>query len=186
MKKLLAFALVLGMLLSLVTVSALAADEVVKPEKITIMCNATVPTIVNGRDDFEARWEELTGIDLEIIQPDHDAYEDVLQQQIASGDWPDVILLSPVLYSAYASEGVLWDMTDAWENSELANSGRWVGDSVTEGLKINGRLYGFSPTTGNGLSHVHQAGMAGRGRNGCAYHVRRVHSSVRRIRQSGS
>ena len=106
MKKLLAFALVLGMLLSLVTATALAADEVVKPDKITIMCDATVFTSVNGRDQFEARWEELTGIDLEIIQPDHDAYYDVMQQQIASGDWPDVLILSSTYYSSYAAEGV--------------------------------------------------------------------------------
>ena len=94
MKKLLAFALVLGMLVSLVTVSSLAADEVAKPDKITIMVDATLVTTNNGRDAFEARWEELTGIDLEFIQPDHDAYYDVMQQQIASGDWPDVILMS--------------------------------------------------------------------------------------------
>jgi putative aldouronate transport system substrate-binding protein len=158
MKKLLALALALGMLLSLAAVPALAADEVVKPEKITIMCDATVFTSVNGRDEFEARWEELTGIDLEIIQPDHDAYYDVMQQQIASGDWPDVLILSSTYYSSYAAEGVLWDMTDAWDNSATKNSGRFTGDNVFDGLKIGGRLYGFAPTRGNGcVTYVKQA-----------------------------
>ena len=52
-------------------------DGIEKPEKITIMVDGTVTTKANDRDAFEARWEELTGIDLEIIQPDHDAYMDV-------------------------------------------------------------------------------------------------------------
>lgn len=158
MKKLLAFALVLGMLLSLATVSSLAADEVVKPEKITIMVDATLVTSTNGRDAFEARWEELTGVDLEIIQPDHDAYYDVMQQQIASGDWPDVLIMSSTYYSSYASEGVLWDMTEAWQNSDTLNSGRFTGAAVEEGLKIDGKMYGFAPTRGNGcLTYVKQA-----------------------------
>ncbi len=158
MKKLLAFALVLGMLVSLVTVSSLAADEAAKPDKITIMVDATLVTANNGRDAFEARWEELTGIDLEIIQPDHDAYYDVMQQQIASGDWPDVVLMSSTYYSSYASEGVLWDMTDAWDNSDTLKSGRFTGQNVFEGLKINGSLYGFAPTRGNGcLTYIKQA-----------------------------
>ncbi|MBN1777255.1 MAG: extracellular solute-binding protein [Clostridiales bacterium] len=158
MKKLLAFTLVIGMLLSLVTISSLAADEVVKPDKIIMMVDATVVTSINGRDQFEARWEELTGIDLEIIQPDHDAYYDVMQQQIASGDWPDVLILSSTVYSSYAAEGVLWDMTDAWNNSATKNSGRFIGDSVIDGLKINGSLYGFAPARGNGcLTYIKQA-----------------------------
>ena len=82
----------------------------------------------NGQAQFEAKWEELTGIDLEIIQPDHDAYYDVLQQTIASGDWPDVMILSSTYYSSYAAAGVLWDMTDAWEASATKNSGRWLGE----------------------------------------------------------
>ncbi len=158
MKKLLALALALGMLMSLVTVSAFAADEVTKPEKITMMVDATVVTFINGRDDFEARWEELTGIDLEIIQPDHDAYQDVLMQQIASGDWPDVVMLPTSLYSSYAAEGVLWDMTDAWENSATKNSGRFNGDLVEEGMKIDGRMYGFADGHGNGcLTYIKKA-----------------------------
>ena len=158
MKKLLAFALALGMILSLVAVSSLAADEVEKPEKITIMVDATLVTSTNGRDAFEARWEELTGIDLEIIQPDHDAYYDVMQQQIASGDWPDALIMSSTYYSSYAALGVLWDMTEAWEKSDTLNSGRFTGQSVFEGLKIDGSLYGFAPTRGNGcLTYIKQA-----------------------------
>ena len=92
-------------------------DEVEKPEKITIMVDGTLVTKENGRDAFEKEWEELTGIELEIIQPDHDAYTDNLGQTLASGNWPDVVLLNSAYYAGYAEEGVLWDMTEAYDNS---------------------------------------------------------------------
>ena len=156
MKKLLALVLALTMCMGLVTLSASA--EVEKPEKITIFVDGTVPTEPNGQAELIARWEELTGIKLEIIQPDHDAYYDVLQQQIASGEWPDVMILSSTYYSAYANEGVLWDMTDAWENSELKASGRIANEGVIEGLKIDGRLYGMADAIGGGcVTYVKKA-----------------------------
>ena len=146
MKKLVA--LLLALVLCVAMTCAFA--EVKKPEKITIMVDTTVFNQANGRDAFEKQWEEKTGIDLEFIQPDHSAYYDVLQQTISSGEWPDVMILSSTYYSSYASAGVLWDMTEAWDNSDTKNSGRWTGDTVIEGLKIDGSLYGFAPTRGNG------------------------------------
>lgn len=156
MKKLLALVLALTMCMGLVTLSASA--EVEKPEKITIFVDGTVPTEPNGQAELIARWEELTGIELEIIQPDHDAYYDVLQQQIASGEWPDVMILSSTYYAAYANEGVLWDMTDAWENGELKASGRIANEGVIEGLKIDGHLYGMADAIGGGcVTYVKKA-----------------------------
>lgn len=131
---------------------AAASGEVKKPEKITIMVNSTVTTKQNNRDAFEKRWEELTGIDLEIIQPDHDAYFDVLGQTFASGpeNWPDAILLAGSFYPGYAEEGALWDMTEAWNNSDLKKSGRVEDESVIDNMKLDGKLYGFPVTRGNG------------------------------------
>ncbi|MCM1385857.1 MAG: extracellular solute-binding protein [Bacillus sp. (in: Bacteria)] len=128
-----------------------AASDVEKPEEITIMVDGTVFTKENGRDEFMAKLEELIGVKINVIQPDHDAYYDNVGQTIASGDWPDVIILSATYYSAYASEGVLWDMTDVYEASDLkvrqdaANS-----TSVIDGVKLDGRLYGMPATRGNG------------------------------------
>lgn len=133
-------------------------DDVEKPEKITMMVNSNVFTQENGRDEFEKRWEELTGIDLEIIQPDHDAYYDVLGQTLASGDWPDVMLLADTYYTGYAQEGVLWDMTEAWENSELKASGRITDEELIDELYMDGSLYGFAPARGNGcITYVKQS-----------------------------
>lgn len=128
------------------------SGDIQKPEKITIMVDGTVTTKANNRDAFEKKWEELTGIELEIIQPDHDAYYDVVGQTFASGvdNWPDAMILSSSYYSGYAGEGALWDMTSAWENSELKASGRITGEDVIENIKIGGQLFGFPITRGNG------------------------------------
>lgn len=159
MKKFISLVLVLALCLTVMALPTFAsADEVTKPEKITIFVDGTVPTQPNGQAELIARWEEINGIKLEIIQPDHDAYYDVLQQRIASRNWPDVMILASTYYSAYANEGILWDMTDAWENSEVRTSGRFRGDAVFEGLKINGRLYGFADGFGGGcVTYVKKA-----------------------------
>ena len=148
MKKTVALILALAICLSLVSIPAFADDAI----KITIMVDGTIPDQNNGRDDFEAQWEALhPGFDLEFIQPDHSAYYDVMQQRMSNKqDWPDVLILGSTYYADYASAGILWDMTEAWENSQTKNSGRFTGDNVFEGLKIDGHLYGFAPTRGNG------------------------------------
>ena len=155
MKRLLAMVLTLALCMGMMAVSASAEGAV----KIVMFVDNTILNENNGRDAIEARWEELhPGFDLEIVQPDHSAYYDVLQQRMASGDLPDVLLLSSTYYADYASAGLLWDMTEAWENSKTKNSGRFIGDSVFEGLKIDGKLYGFAPTRGNGcITYVKQA-----------------------------
>lgn len=135
-------------------------SEIKKPEKITIMVDGTVTTKANNREAFEKRWEEITGIELEIIQPDHDAYYDVVGQTFASGaeNWPDAMILSSSYYTGYAEEGALWDMTNAWETSPLKASGRVTGEDVIENMKLNGSLFGFPVTRGNGcITYVKKA-----------------------------
>lgn len=127
------------------------ASDIEKPESISIMFDGTVFTKENGQEQFIAKLEELTGIKFTVTQPDHDAYYDVVGQTIASGDWPDVIILSSTYYSSYASEGVLWDMTEAYENSDLKTRIDAAGNSsVVEGVYIDGALYGMPAARGNG------------------------------------
>ena len=128
------------------------ADDVEKPEKITIMVSGDFQaTQANGQEEWIARWEELTGIELEIIQPDHSSYYDVLGQTLASGpeNWPDIIYVGNSYYSGYAAEGVLWDMTDAWNNSELKKNPN-TDASAVEGNMIDGHLYGLPLASGGG------------------------------------
>ena len=99
MKKLVALMLALALCMSMVVISA-SADETFK---IVMMVDTTVVDQNNGRDAFEARWEELhPGFDLEIIQPDHSAYYDVMQQRMSSGDWPDASAASSATPSSKA------------------------------------------------------------------------------------
>ena len=80
------------------------ADDVEKPEKITIMVDGTFQaTLADGQEEWVNKWEELTGIELEVIQPDHNAYYDVLGQTFASGpeNWPDVVILAIEACSKY-------------------------------------------------------------------------------------
>lgn len=135
-------------------------DGIAIPDKITIMCDGTVFTKENGQEEFIERWEEINGnkIELEIIQPDHDAYYDVLGQTMASGDWPDVVLLSSTYYVGYAQEGALWDMTEAWENSGLKASGRINNAELIDGIRVDGKLYGMPTQRGNGcVTYVKKA-----------------------------
>ena len=153
MKKLLA--ILLCLVLSLPCMAGAFAENV----KITVMIDGTVLDQNNGRDAIEKRWEELhPGYDLEFIQPDHSAYYNDMQQRMVSGNYPDVVILSSTYYADFAKNGVLWDMTEAWEKSQTKNSGRFTGDNVFEGLKIDGKLYGFAPTRGNGcVTYVKKA-----------------------------
>ncbi len=156
MKKLTALLLALALCMSMVVISASADDG---PITITILVDGTIPDQNNGRDQFQARWEELhPGFKLEIWQPDHSSYYADMQQRMVSGNYPDVLILSATYYADFAKNGVLWDMTEAWENSKTKNSGRFTGDNVFEGLKIDGKLYGFAPTRGNGcVTYVKKA-----------------------------
>lgn len=136
--------------------------EVVKPESIKVMVDGTVPTQENYGADFWAKYTELTGIKVDLVQPDHDAYYDVLGQTIAGGDWPDVVILSSTYYAGYAGQGVLWDMTDAYAASDLKARHDAKGGSsvVVDSLRIDGQLYGMPATRGNGcVTYVKQSWM---------------------------
>lgn len=124
-------------------------DEVVKPEKITVMVNGTLLDVASGQNEFVARFKEITGVELEIIQPDHNTYYDQVALAFTSNSVPDVLILGAQQYAAYATEGALWDMTEAWNNSESKASGR-IDESYVDANKIDGALYGITPASGNG------------------------------------
>lgn len=125
-------------------------DEIVKPEKITVMVNGTFHTAQNGQAEWVAKYKELTGVDIEIIQPDHSSYYEVLSQTFASGDYPDVVLLSSTYYTSYAAEGILWDMTEAWENNQYRNRLSEADINVVDALYVGDSIYGFTRGRGNG------------------------------------
>lgn len=143
------------------------AKEIEKPAKISITCDGTVCKEDDNAAAFYEQLEKVLGIDLEFERPDHSGYSDYIGTLFGAGagSLPDVVLLSADKYATYASLGYLWDMTEAWENSEVKNSGRvsQVGLDLFEGSKVVGpdgeyALYGFSAVSGNGcVTYIKQS-----------------------------
>ena len=122
-----------------------------KPSQITMMVDGTLITQENGRDEFEVRWEALTGIDLIIIQPEHDVYYEEVTKAFESGDLPDVILLSSTYYTDYANEKMLADISPYYSGSALESRITAAGNqALIDAIRINGKLFGITPTRGNG------------------------------------
>lgn len=138
--------------------SSEATSEITKPDEFTIMVDNTVLTETNGGQQFYDYLSELTGLTMKWIRPDHTGYYDAVANAFNTDTtMPDVVLLSSDYYALYASNGFLWNMTDAWEKSETKNSGRLIStaDNVLSALMVKGEdgtkgMYGFSPFRGNG------------------------------------
>ena len=128
-----------------------------KLDKIVMYVDGTLAANAEeNRDAFEKQWEEAVGVDLEIVQPDHSGYSDAVGRALFAGDRIDVILLSAGQYAEYASTGILWDMTAAYENASFKD--RIQYPAVNERKKIDGKLYGFAPAYGNGaVTYVKKA-----------------------------
>ncbi len=123
--------------------------EPYKLDKLVMVVNGTLTaTVDNGQAEFEKQWEDAVGVDLEIQQLDHSGYVDAVGRLFAGGDYPDVIIMSADMYAQYAPTGLLWDMTEAYENADF--QARMTLPAINEGLKRDGKLYGFAPTYGNG------------------------------------
>ncbi len=121
-----------------------------KPAKITAMLDIMDVSEENGRAEVLAKYKELTGIELEIIQPVHNQYYEKVNLAFASGDLPDVIELAPSDNSAfltYSSQGALVDITSLVESSEILAK---ANQTLVNGMKVDGKLYGFPNDLGNG------------------------------------
>ena len=132
--------------------------NVEKPEAFTVMVDGTVPKMADWGDKFDEQLKELTSLDFTVTRPDHNSYYDaVANSMLDASAMPDVIILSSDYLALYASQGLLWDMTDAWNNSATKASGRLIADAekimqanYARGVDGEKALYGFVPTRGNG------------------------------------
>ncbi len=136
------------------------ASKIKKPETIRVLVDGTVVSDEEGTKKFEEYLEGLLAsygdpgtIDLDIVGPKDSRYYDMY-----NGDWkPDVMLLTSDYYTLYAASDMLWDMTEAWENSKTKQSGRVldgakdiISNLYVRDLEGNEAMYGFSPYRGNG------------------------------------
>ncbi|MCR5277938.1 MAG: hypothetical protein K6E19_00715, partial [Lachnospiraceae bacterium] len=116
--------------------------EVVKPDKIKVMWDGTIfKEGDNYAEDFYKALSDELGIEIEWVRPDHSSYAE--QVGIAFNDratLADVVILPANYYAAYASQGNLWNMTDAWLASDTANSGRLTSAAakVIDGWYVTG------------------------------------------------
>ncbi len=125
---------------------------------ITMVVNGTLTaTTDSGQAELIEQWEAAVGIPLDIQQLDHSGYEDAVGRLFASGDYPDVMIMSADMFKQYAQTGLLWDMADAYENADFQS--RMTLPAINEALKDEeGHLYGFAPTYGNGcVTYVKKA-----------------------------
>lgn len=135
-----------------------STGDVEKPATINVMVDGTVFTEPQGRSPFESALEAELGMDIVFTQPDHSGYYDAVNLTFSGGNWPDVVILGGSYYANYASAGLLADITEYWDNSELKASGRITNTAAIESLKIDGKLYGFTPARGNGcVTYIKQA-----------------------------
>lgn len=120
-----------------------------KPEKLTV----TLP-IADGVDITQvvANLSNTLGIELELNGISFDDYgRSELETMRALGTLPDVMKIPADMYVEWAKNGVIADLTDYGENSELHNNGNFTGREIMQSLYIDGRLYGFTPERGQAV-----------------------------------
>ncbi len=122
--------------------------------KITMMAT-TILTPENGLEIFQDKYEELTGIALDIQKPEHNQYYEKVSITFAAGEPCDIIELGSTYYPSYAAEGVLRDLSEYWESSDLKKSGI-VNEKYVDNLRVINfddgvkGLYGFPNQRGGG------------------------------------
>ena len=137
-----------------VTHSTEAPAKAPMPKSFTVMVDNSIVTETNGAKEFYEYLKTLLGdgtIDITWIRPEHARYYEVVSNAFNSAnEKPDIVFLSSEYYALYAASGMLWDMTDAWNNSATKNSGRLVAtaDNIYNALKVPGpdgkeRMYGL-------------------------------------------
>ena len=102
----------------LASVSLAAKKEVPKPKKIVAFLD-TISIKESGQDEFIKEYKKFTGIDLEIIQPVHNQYNEKLRLAFAAGEIPDVVEVAEVHYVNYATEGAFIDLEPFIKKSEI-------------------------------------------------------------------
>lgn len=100
---------------------------------------------------LEAAIGEAIGHDIKIEFEvgDHSKYNDYVGRKFMSEEYPDVMIMSANMMKQYATTGLLWDMSKAYDNAKFQE--RITLPSINESMKDkDGHLYGFAPCYGNG------------------------------------
>lgn len=134
-------------------------------DSITMVVDGTFNASLDaGQAEFIKQWEDAVGIELKINQLDHSSYTDGVGRLFAAGDYPDVILLNASMYAEYAKTGLLWDMTEAYDNADFQS--RITLPEVNMNTRIDGKQYGIATGLGGGcITYVKKAWLDAVGMN---------------------
>lgn len=121
--------------------------EATKPASIKLMVDGTFITEPAGQKQFIEEYKKMTGVDLVVNQPAHNQYYEKVNLAFASGDIPDVLVMSGSTMMNYAVNGALADITSLVDNSPVMQK---VGAKFKDAIRINGKLFAFPTGSGNG------------------------------------
>lgn len=140
-------------------------QEEYKLDSLTMVVDGTFNASLDaGQAEFIEQWEDAVGIKLKINQLDHSSYTDGVGRLFAAGDYPDVILLNASMYAEYAKTGLLWDMTQAYDNADFQS--RVTLPEVNMNTRIDGKQYGIATGLGGGcITYVKKAWLDAVGMN---------------------
>ncbi len=148
----------LSIVLLLLTIFAFSAGQTesasaAAPKKIVAFLDTTFLVPEWGQKEVRDKYQELTRIELEVIQPPHNQYYEKVQLAFASGDFPDVIELNSDKLIEYVQEGAIVDITSQIENSAIIQK---IPRQYIESVRFaDGKLYSVGFNTGGGcLTYV--------------------------------
>jgi putative aldouronate transport system substrate-binding protein len=141
-------ALMILVLLLVVTSSISFANKkgIDKPKKIVAFLD-TMVLKGSGQEQFCEEFKKQTGIELEIIKPEHNQYYEKLRLSFAAGEIPDVVEISFQDYSNYSNEGAFIDLGPYINKSGICKK---INKQVFESVKVKGKVYGFPNELGTG------------------------------------
>lgn len=102
----------------------------------------------DGQAEWGAKFNEITGTEMEIIQPDHNQYSKVVSTMFAAGDYPDILEIQTNDYLAFAKSGNLIPLEDyIAASTELSD----VDKAYLESYRLkDGHIYGVPTYNGGG------------------------------------
>lgn len=138
-------------------------------DNINLVFDGTLTATVDaGQAEFVKQWEDAVSkklghdITLTITQLDHSDYAGTVSRLLTTGEpgdgeYPDALIMSASMLRQYETTGLLWDLSDAYDNAEFQS--RVTLPLINQNLRTSdGAQYGFAPTYGNGcVTYVKQA-----------------------------
>ncbi len=102
----------------------------------------------DGQAEWAAAFEELTGVKLNVVRPEHNEYPQILSATFMSGDLPDVVEIQTNDYIGYAASGLLVPLEDYIKKSKELKS---VPSDLLEAYRLkDGHIYGIPTYSGGG------------------------------------